>query len=163
LSLVADLRAERKARLIRLGACPKKRFVERPVVVVAPVPIKADPVPKRPLPMQVWLDKFEPLPEPTYPTVQRIKQCVCDHFKVSIVDMDSARRTADIVMPRHIGIYLARKLTPRSFPDITRKFGRRDHTTGIFAAQKIERLLKTDADLAATIEAIEAQIGGSNV
>lgn len=163
MSYAQQLHAERKARLIRLGADPKSRFVERPAPVEPTAPIEVEPAPKRPTSMQKWLDKFEPLPEPTYPTIQRIKQCVCDHFKVSIVDMDSARRTADIVMPRHIGIYLARKLTPRSFPDITRKFGRRDHTTGIFAAQKIERLLKTDANLAATIEAIEAQIGGSNV
>lgn len=62
-------------------------------------------------------------------------------YGVSANDITSARRTRDIVLPRHKMIWLVKKITPLSYPRIGRAFGGRDHTTTIFAVRKIEAML----------------------
>lgn len=152
MSLVEQLHAARKERLARMSSRPKQA---KPVDTLTDI---AGFEPRRVNPAQNWLDQYEPFPEPTYPTVQRIKERVCEFYNVSIVDLVSARRTKDVVLPRHVAMYLVRNLTPRSFPDIARKFGHRDHATPIHAVQKIERLMQTDLQLAATVAAIKASL-----
>jgi chromosomal replication initiator protein len=53
-----------------------------------------------------------------------------------------------VVVPRQVGMYLAKKLTPRSLPEIGRRFGGRDHSTVLHAVRKIEELMKSDDRLA---------------
>ncbi|RZN19485.1 helix-turn-helix domain-containing protein [Bradyrhizobium sp. Leo121] len=107
---------------------------------------------------QKWLDKFEPMPEPSYPPVQSIKKRVAEHFGISVLDLDSARRHAKVCVPRQIAIYLSKNLTPRSYPDIGSKFGGRDHCTVIHAVRKIERLVKEDWRVAFDVAHIEAAL-----
>ena len=73
---------------------------------------------------------------------------VARHYNVSKADLLSSRRTRTIVRPRQIAMYLAKVLTPRSLPEIGRRFGGRDHTTVLHAVRKIEGLIgdKTLAD-----------------
>ena len=76
---------------------------------------------------------------PKCPTVAHIVKTVAEEFDVTPLDIYSDRRTASIIMPRHIAMYLSRHLTTESLPSIGRRFGR-DHTTAIAAIKKIDRL-----------------------
>lgn len=108
--------------------------------------------------MQAWLDRYEPLPKGNYPAVGDIKKVVAKHYGITVIDIDSHRRTADVTGPRQVAMYLTKKLTPRSLPDIGRKFGGRDHTTVHHAVHKIERLIASDPEMAAEIETLEEKL-----
>ena len=77
---------------------------------------------------------------------------------VSKADLLSSRRTRTIVRPRQIAMYLAKILTPRSLPEIGRRFGGRDHTTVLHAVRKIEELINGDHTLADEIELLKRMI-----
>jgi chromosomal replication initiator protein len=96
-----------------------------------------------------------------YPHVNRVQSVVADHFGVTVVDLKSARRTHNLILPRQIAMYLAKTLTLRSYPDIAQRFGKRDHTTVVHAVRKIERLIVADAVFAATIAALKALLATS--
>lgn len=85
-------------------------------------------------------------------TVEEIKRIVAGFYSVRITDMDSPRRTRNLVRPRQTAMYLAKTLTPRSYPEIGRRFGDRDHTTVMHAVRQIERLAAADPVLADEIE-----------
>ena len=77
-------------------------------------------------------------------TVEDIQKKVAEHFSIRISDMYSDKRSKNIARPRQIAMYLSKKLTTLSLPDIGRKFGGRDHTTVIHAVKKVEELISTD-------------------
>jgi chromosomal replication initiator protein len=77
-------------------------------------------------------------------TIDEIQKKVAEHFNVRVADMHSARRARQVARPRQVAMYLAKQLTPRSLPEIGRKFGGRDHTTVIHAVRKIEELSAYD-------------------
>ncbi len=80
--------------------------------------------------------------------IEDILRIVGRHYSVPRADLLSPRRARSIVRPRQVGMYLAKKLTPRSLPEIGRRFGGRDHSTVLHAVRKIETLIKTDDQLA---------------
>ena len=80
--------------------------------------------------------------------IDDILRIVGRHYSVPRADLLSPRRARSIVRPRQVGMYLAKKLTPRSLPEIGRRFGGRDHSTVLHAVRKIEELIKTDDKLA---------------
>jgi chromosomal replication initiator protein len=80
--------------------------------------------------------------------IEDILKVIGRHYNVPRADLLSARRARAVVVPRQIGMYLAKKLTPRSLPEIGRRFGGRDHSTVLHAVRKIEDLLRTDDRLA---------------
>ena len=80
--------------------------------------------------------------------IDDILRVVGRHYSVPRADLLSPRRARSIVRPRQVGMYLAKKLTPRSLPEIGRRFGGRDHSTVLHAVRKIEELIKTDDKLA---------------
>ena len=96
---------------------------------------------------------------PATPTVRDIQNATARHYRVTVLDMLSVRRTLNVMRPRQVAMYLAKSLTPRSLPDIGRRFGDRDHTTVLHSVRKIERLLATDHALAADIAAIRSMLG----
>jgi chromosomal replication initiator protein len=65
-----------------------------------------------------------------------------------------------VARPRQVAMYLAKQLTPRSLPEIGRKFGGRDHTTVIYAIRKIEELRTGDASLSEDIETLRRLLQG---
>jgi hypothetical protein len=81
-------------------------------------------------------------------------------YGVSISSLFADQRTLDIVKARHIAMYLAKELTPRSLPDIGRRMGGKDHTTVLHGVRKIAALIKTDPNLAAEVATIRARIVG---
>jgi chromosomal replication initiator protein len=74
--------------------------------------------------------------------------------------MYSARRARAVARPRQVAMYLAKQLTPRSLPEIGRKFGGRDHTTVMHAVRKIEQLCETDASFAEDVELMRRMLEG---
>lgn len=80
--------------------------------------------------------------------IEDILKVIGRHYNVPRADLLSARRSRAVVVPRQIGMYLAKKLTPRSLPEIGRRFGGRDHSTVLHAVRKIEGQMRTDDRLA---------------
>jgi chromosomal replication initiator protein len=80
--------------------------------------------------------------------VDDILKIVGRHYNVGRTDLLSPRRARSVVVPRQIGMYLAKKMTARSLPEIGRRFGGRDHSTVLHAVRKIEDQIKTDDKLA---------------
>jgi chromosomal replication initiator protein len=93
-------------------------------------------------------------------TIEEIQRRVAEHYKIRLADMQSARRARAVARPRQVAMYLAKQLTPRSLPEIGRKFGGRDHTTVMYAIRKIEELRAIDALLSEDIEALRRQLHG---
>lgn len=90
--------------------------------------------------------------------VEDILRVVAKHYGVSRADLLSSRRTANVVRPRQIAMYLAKTLTLRSLPEIGRRFGGRDHTTVLHAVRKIEGLVQGDKGLAEEIDTLRRQL-----
>ncbi|MEQ1510674.1 MAG: chromosomal replication initiator protein DnaA, partial [Sphingopyxis sp.] len=87
-------------------------------------------------------------------TIEEIQRAVCAHYRIDKSEMSSQRRVRAIARPRQVAMYLAKELTPRSFPEIGRRFGGRDHSTVIHAVRTIESLRQGDADLDTDIRRI---------
>lgn len=96
--------------------------------------------------------------EPKRVRIEDIQRVVSRHYNVSRQEMVSNRRTRTIVKPRQIAMFLAKTMTPRSFPEIGRRFGGRDHTTVLHAVRKIENLLDEDTKLAHEVELLRRLI-----
>jgi hypothetical protein len=88
----------------------------------------------------------------------RIIRLVAKTYGVTATDVVSDRRTANVVRPRQIAMFLAKTLTQRSLPWIGRQFGNRDHTTVLHAVNKIKRLRDEDPELDAQIQQFAALI-----
>jgi len=93
--------------------------------------------------------------EPRRVKIEDIQRVVARQYNVSRSDLLSSRRTANVVRPRQVAMYLAKTLTLRSLPEIGRRFGGRDHTTVLHAVRKIEALVGKDATLADEVELLK--------
>ncbi len=89
-------------------------------------------------------------------TLDRILQAVSDHYDIPVRELTGRRRQRAIAWPRHVAMYLSRKSTAHSLPEIGRAFGGRDHTTVMHGVAKIEAALVTDPALRADVDAIES-------
>ena len=93
-------------------------------------------------------------------TVEQIMRTTCEHYNLRMNDMTSARRSRSIARPRQLAMYLAKKLTPRSYPEIGRRFGGKDHTTVLYAVKRIEELMQTDAQLREDAQLLQRRLEG---
>ena len=96
--------------------------------------------------------------EPKRVKIEEIQKLVASRYNVSRSDILSERRTAAVVRPRQIAMYLSKLLTPRSLPEIGRRFGGRDHTTVLHAVRKIEKELGDDAGLSEEVELLKRML-----
>lgn len=172
--LQLELDDAHKARLARFNAAIFR--AQHPIPIPRPPPTPPPPLPDPPPlpePQRDVLHVSSP-PEPIPPTLQKQKRCwfhisselsypkiaaiqhiVAERFDVTVVDLISPRRTANVVRPRQIAIYLAKRLTPKSLPEIGRRFGDRDHTTILHATRRIEELCKSDEYLSRAVDELE--------
>lgn len=97
-------------------------------------------------------------PRPKYPPIEIIQRVVAHHYGVSRHDMLSERRTANVVRPRQVAMYLAKTMTLRSLPEIGRRFGGRDHTTVLHAVRKMEAMMGRDAVFAGEMAALQQRL-----
>jgi chromosomal replication initiator protein len=96
--------------------------------------------------------------EPKRIKIEDIQRVVARQYNVSRSDLLSSRRTANVVRPRQVAMYLAKTLTLRSLPEIGRRFGGRDHTTVLHAVRKIEALVVKDVVLSEEVESLKRQL-----
>jgi chromosomal replication initiator protein len=93
-------------------------------------------------------------------SIDEIQTQVAEHYRIRKAEMTSARRAREVARPRQVAMYLSKQLTPKSLPDIGRRFGGRDHTTVIHAVKQIERLRASDSELDADIRLLTRQLEG---
>jgi chromosomal replication initiator protein len=93
-------------------------------------------------------------------SIDEIQTQVAEHYRIRKAEMTSARRAREVARPRQVAMYLSKQLTPKSLPDIGRRFGGRDHTTVIHAVRQIEKLRASDAELDADIRLLTRQLEG---
>jgi hypothetical protein len=143
----------------------------RPPVVVVPEPIVE---PEKVAPEKVgivsaWgqhnttilLDilKRQPSPFAQRQTIARVRKEVSLRYGITEEELCSAQRNAKIVLARHIAMYVAKKITGKSLPEIGRLFGGKDHTTILNAVRRIQHLVDTNPAFAAEIEEVKALLG----
>lgn len=134
------------ARLIQFHgdgtiAMPAKPFVLEP----------PEPPPSLPAPVpDIWFTISEV--ERKSPSIRSIQLVVAERYGVTRADLMSQRRTAQVVRPRQIAMYLSKHLTGLSLPAIGRHFGGRDHTTALHAVNKIAALVEKDSSLALEVK-----------
>ncbi|WP_288586273.1 chromosomal replication initiator protein DnaA [uncultured Methylobacterium sp.] len=96
--------------------------------------------------------------EPKRVKIEDIQKLVASRYNVSRSDILSERRTAAVVKPRQIAMYLSKVLTLRSLPEIGRRFGGRDHTTVLHAVRKIEKAIGEDTALCDEVELLKRML-----
>ena len=89
-------------------------------------------------------------------TVDKIQNTVSNFFNIPLAEMLSQRRSRPLARPRQIAMYLAKKMTTRSLPEIGRRFANRDHTTVIHAVKTITRLSEKDEEMKKNIEQLKS-------
>tara|TARA_B100000886_G_C20416168_1_gene489357 strand:- start:967 stop:2358 length:1392 start_codon:yes stop_codon:yes gene_type:complete len=89
-------------------------------------------------------------------TVDKIQNVVSNYFNIALSEMLSQRRSRPLARPRQIAMYLAKKMTTRSLPEIGRRFANRDHTTVIHAVKTITRLSEQDDEMKKNITQIKS-------
>ncbi|MFN3228636.1 MAG: helix-turn-helix domain-containing protein, partial [Asticcacaulis sp.] len=93
-------------------------------------------------------------------TVDEIQKLTADHYGLRQADLLSERRTRAVARPRQVAMWLCKQHTTRSYPDIGRRFGGRDHTTVLHAVKKIEELLQSDEQIARDVETLTRKLRG---
>lgn len=88
-------------------------------------------------------------------SVDDIKKAVANHFSLKVSDIISKRRTKNLSFPRHIAMYLCRKHTTASYPEIGDHFGGRDHSSVIHAASVVSSKIASDPEIKALVDEIE--------
>ena len=93
-------------------------------------------------------------------TIDDIQRRVADYYHLKLADLLSARRAREVARPRQVAMYLAKRLTPRSLPEIGRRFGNRDHTTVMHAVKRIDALRAADRELDADVAQLSRMLDG---
>jgi chromosomal replication initiator protein len=93
-------------------------------------------------------------------TIDDIQRRVAEHYRLKLHDLVSPRRAREVARPRQVAMYLAKQLTPRSLPEIGRRFGGRDHTTVMHAVKRIEELRAQDHELDRDIQHLKRVLDG---
>ncbi len=77
-------------------------------------------------------------------TIEKIQKTVAESFQIKTSELKSSKRLKNLVFPRQIAMYICRKMTDLSYPEIGAKFGGKDHSTIIHAIKKIEKKIEED-------------------
>jgi hypothetical protein len=165
MSLVAEYHAARKERLARISA---RAIVKPSVIGPAPrsesavVAFKIQPYSHDAGWDSMWFWDLVCLkPSPVgRPKIADIQFVVADFYGLYVHDLVSSRRTANVVRPRQVAVYLCKQMTLHSLPVIGRMFGGRDHTTALHSVRKISELRKIDKQLDSDIRTIASNLGG---
>ena len=91
-------------------------------------------------------------------SIEDIQRKTAEFYKLDVKDFHSPQRARRVARPRQVAMYLSRKLTTRSLPEIGRRFGGRDHTTVLHAVRKIEALVSRDVALSEEVESLKRQL-----
>ena len=97
-------------------------------------------------------------PKPVSIGIEDIKRAVASHFNIKVSDLTSKRRTRNISFPRHVAMYLCRKHTTASYPEIGHQFGGRDHSSVIHAANVLSNKIQQNGEIKELVTKIERQL-----
>lgn len=92
-------------------------------------------------------------------TIAMIQKAVADYFKVTVDDLRARSNMRQILLPRQVAMYLCKKMTKKSYPEIARQFGGKHHTTVIHSVAKIESVMGTDRELQVIVKRLTDSIG----
>ncbi len=92
-------------------------------------------------------------------TIEKIQKTVAEHFQIKSIELKSSKRLKNLVLPRQIAMYICRKLTDLSYPEIGTKFGGKDHSTIIHAIKKIDKKMEEDLHTRMTVEKLMEKMG----
>jgi chromosomal replication initiation ATPase DnaA len=95
-------------------------------------------------------------------TVDMVKRYVAEKYGLSQGDLESRSRKRDVVRPRQVAFFIARKLTDQSYPQIARRFGPRDHSTILHGDRLIAKMVAENPVFAAEVDALMLSIRDSN-
>ena len=93
-------------------------------------------------------------------TIDEIQRKVAEYYGLKVADLLSERRAREVARPRQIAMYLAKKMTPRSLPEIGRRFGKRDHTTVMHAVKRVEQLRGDDREIDSDVATLTRLLDG---
>ncbi|MDC0329100.1 chromosomal replication initiator protein DnaA [bacterium] len=91
-------------------------------------------------------------------TMDEIMKKICHYYNVRMSDLLSPRRSRNIARPRQMAMYLSKNMTSRSYPEIGKQFGNRDHTTVMHAVKKIEELKSQDSQVSDDAELLRRML-----
>jgi chromosomal replication initiator protein len=91
-------------------------------------------------------------------TMDEIMKKICHYYNVRMSDLLSPRRSRNIARPRQMAMYLSKNMTSRSYPEIGKQFGNRDHTTVMHAVRKIEELKLQDSQVSDDAELLRRML-----
>jgi chromosomal replication initiator protein len=91
-----------------------------------------------------------------------IQEAVARHYSISLDELVGEKRTKRVVMPRQVAMYLCRELTDSSLPAIGRAFGGRDHTTVLYAVQKVTKQMAEGGDLYQAVQTLTSSLTGAS-
>jgi chromosomal replication initiator protein len=92
-------------------------------------------------------------------SIPRIQKAVADHYKLSVDNLRSRSNIGNVMVPRQIAMYLCKRLTKKSYPEIARQFGGKHHTTVIHSVGKISKLVDSDREIETLVKRIISSIG----
>ena len=92
-------------------------------------------------------------------SIPRIQKTVAEHYKVSVDGLRSRSNVGNVLVPRQIAMYLCKRLTKKSYPEIARQFGGKHHTTVIHSVEKIDKLIGSDREMDTVVKRIISSIG----
>jgi chromosomal replication initiator protein len=93
-------------------------------------------------------------------SIPRIQKAVADYYKVSVDGLRSRSNVGNVLVPRQIAMYLCKRLTKKSYPEIARQFGGKHHTTVIHSVEKIDKLIDSNREMDTLVKRIISSIGG---
>jgi chromosomal replication initiator protein len=112
-----------------------------------------------PLTVETLAEQFRTEADASRPSVESIAQRVGRYYRIEPEDLQSADRRRHALLPRQVGMYLARRLTPLSLKQIGAYFGGRDHATVLHACRKVADALNRDAALFGAVRQLQADLG----
>ena len=92
-------------------------------------------------------------------TIPMVQKVVADYYKVDIEQLKARSNVRQVLRPRQIAMYLCKRLTKKSYPEIARQFGGKHHTTVIHSVEKIDQLMSTDREIEAVVKKLSDSIG----
>ncbi len=92
-------------------------------------------------------------------SIRRIQNVVAAQYKLKVDNLIARSNVKHVLLPRQVAMYLCKRLTKKSYPEIGRQFGGKHHTTVIHSVQKIDRLISSDVDIRATIDKLVEVLG----
>jgi len=96
-------------------------------------------------------------------TIENIQRETCRYFDIGFDELIGHKRTRRLVTPRQVAMYLSRELTDGSLPNIGKAFGNRDHTTVMYAVQKVARQMSDEGEVYAAVQTLTTRLTGNPV